>query len=184
MFLLLPLSSLSFIFLFLPCPPLSFPLLSLLSLFTLSLGDNTKWLTRVDVSLNLNTICQSSMSLTSLLFLDTCPVSLTHLLCLDTSSLTSLSFLDYTSPVSLTHLLCLDTVVPCPHSLTHVQSLTHLLRLDFSSMSLTNLLFLDTCPVSLTHLPCLDFVVPYPWPTFCFLTHVQCRFTIYCALTL
>ena len=35
-------SSLSFLFLFLPCPPLSSPLLSLLSLFSLSLGDDTK----------------------------------------------------------------------------------------------------------------------------------------------
>ena len=35
-------SSLLFIFLFLPCPSLSSPLLSLLSLFSLSLGDNTK----------------------------------------------------------------------------------------------------------------------------------------------
>ena len=39
-----------------PYPSLSFPLLSLLSLFTLSLGDETKWPTRVDVSLNPNTI--------------------------------------------------------------------------------------------------------------------------------
>ena len=42
-----PLSSLS---------SLSSLLLSLLSLFSLSLGDNTKWPTRVDVSLNPNTI--------------------------------------------------------------------------------------------------------------------------------
>ena len=49
-------SSLSFIFLFLPYPPLSSPLLSLLSLFSLSLGDDTKWPTRADVSLNTNTI--------------------------------------------------------------------------------------------------------------------------------
>ena len=48
-----PLSSLS---LFLPCPSLSSPLLSLLSLFSLSLGDDTKWPSRVDVSLNPNTI--------------------------------------------------------------------------------------------------------------------------------
>ena len=52
-------SSLSFLFLFLPCPSLSFPLLSLLSLFSLSLGDETKWPTRVDVSLYPNTINQS-----------------------------------------------------------------------------------------------------------------------------
>ena len=50
-------SSLSFLFLFLPCPSLLSPLLSLLSLFSLSLGDDTKWPTRVDV-LNLNTINQ------------------------------------------------------------------------------------------------------------------------------
>ena len=49
-------SSLSFLFLFLPCPSLLSPLLSLLSLSSLSLGDNTKWATRVDVSLNQNTI--------------------------------------------------------------------------------------------------------------------------------
>ena len=41
-------------FSFLPCPSLSSPLLSLLSLFSLSLGDNTKWPTMVDVSLNPN----------------------------------------------------------------------------------------------------------------------------------
>ena len=35
-------SSLSFLFLFFPCPSLSSPLLYLLSLFSLSLGDNTK----------------------------------------------------------------------------------------------------------------------------------------------
>ena len=51
MFLFL-VSSLSFIFLFLPCPSLSSPLLSL---FSLSLGDDRKWPTRVDVSLNPNT---------------------------------------------------------------------------------------------------------------------------------
>ena len=34
--------SLSFIFLFLPCPSLSSPMLSLLSLFSFSLGDDTK----------------------------------------------------------------------------------------------------------------------------------------------
>ena len=49
-------SFLSFLILFLPCPSLSSPLLSLLSLFFLSLGDGTKWPTRVDVSLNPNTI--------------------------------------------------------------------------------------------------------------------------------
>ena len=50
-------SSLSFLFIFLlcPCPSLSSPLLSLLSIFSLSLGDDTKWPTRVDVSLNPNT---------------------------------------------------------------------------------------------------------------------------------
>ena len=36
-------SSLSFIFLFLPCPSLLSPLLPLLSLFSLSLGADTKW---------------------------------------------------------------------------------------------------------------------------------------------
>ena len=49
-------SSLSFLFLFLPCPSLSSLLLSLLSLFSLSLWDDTKWPTRVDMSLNPNTI--------------------------------------------------------------------------------------------------------------------------------
>ena len=47
--------SLSLLFLFLPCPSLSSPLLSLLSLFSLSLGEDTKRPTRVDV-LNTNTI--------------------------------------------------------------------------------------------------------------------------------
>ena len=51
-------SSLSFLFLFLLCPSFSSPLLSLLSLFSLSLGDDTKWPSRVDVSLNPNTINQ------------------------------------------------------------------------------------------------------------------------------
>ena len=41
-------SSLLFIFLFLPCSLLSHLLYSLLSLFSLSLGDDTKWPTRVD----------------------------------------------------------------------------------------------------------------------------------------
>ena len=50
--------SLSFIFLFLSCPSLSYPLLSFLYFFSLSLGDDTKWPTRVDVSLNSNTISQ------------------------------------------------------------------------------------------------------------------------------
>ena len=49
-------SSLSFLFLYLPSPSLSSFLLSLLSLFSLSLGDDTKWPTRVDMSLNPNTI--------------------------------------------------------------------------------------------------------------------------------
>ena len=49
-------SSLSFLFFYLACPPLSSSLLSLLSLSSLSLGDNTKRPTRVDVSLNPNTI--------------------------------------------------------------------------------------------------------------------------------
>ena len=51
-------SSLSFLFFFLPCPSLSSPLLFLLSFFSLSLSlvDDTKWPTRVDVSLNTNTI--------------------------------------------------------------------------------------------------------------------------------
>ena len=62
--------SLSFLFLFLSCLTLSSPLLSLLPLFSLSLllsllslfshslGDDTKWPTRIDVSLNPNTISQ------------------------------------------------------------------------------------------------------------------------------
>ena len=47
--------------LFLPYPAFSSPLLPvyLLSLFSLSLGDNTKWPTRVDMSLNPNTVNQS-----------------------------------------------------------------------------------------------------------------------------
>ena len=47
--------SLSFLFLFLLCPSLSSPLLSL-QFFSLSLGDDAKWPTRVEVSLNPNTI--------------------------------------------------------------------------------------------------------------------------------
>ena len=49
-------SSLSFRCLFPPCPSLSSLLLSLLSFFSHSLGDDTKCPTRVDVSLNPNTI--------------------------------------------------------------------------------------------------------------------------------
>ena len=49
-------SSLSFLLLFLPCPSLSSPLLSLLFLFSLSLWDDTKWLIRVDMLLNPNTV--------------------------------------------------------------------------------------------------------------------------------
>ena len=52
-------SLLSFIFLLLPCPFLSSPLLSLLILFFLALGEDTKWHTRIDVSLNPSTINQS-----------------------------------------------------------------------------------------------------------------------------
>ena len=48
-------SSLSFLFLFLPCPSLSSLLLSLLSLFSFSLGDETEWPTRVEGLLNPNT---------------------------------------------------------------------------------------------------------------------------------
>ena len=48
-------SSLSFLFVFLPCSSLSSLLLSLLSLFSLPMGDDTKWPTRVAVSLNTNT---------------------------------------------------------------------------------------------------------------------------------
>ena len=43
-------------FSFLPCPSFSSPLLNLLSLFSLSLGDDTKWPTRVDVTLSPNSI--------------------------------------------------------------------------------------------------------------------------------
>ena len=59
-FIPVPLSSLSISFISSAISFLSFsaPLLSLLSLFSLSLGDDTKWPTRVDVSLNPNTISQ------------------------------------------------------------------------------------------------------------------------------
>ena len=53
-------SSLSFLFLF--WPPLSSPLLSLLSLSSLCLRDDTKWPSRVDV-LNPSTTSQSPLSL-------------------------------------------------------------------------------------------------------------------------
>ena len=56
-------SSLSFLFLFLPCSSLSSLRLSLLTLFSLSQGDDTKWPTKVDVSLNPNTINQNLMLL-------------------------------------------------------------------------------------------------------------------------
>ena len=46
-------------FSFHPCHSLSSPLLSLLPLFSLSLGNDTKWPTRVDVSLNPNSINQT-----------------------------------------------------------------------------------------------------------------------------
>ena len=54
-------SSLSFLYLFLPCPSLSSPLLSHLSLISPSLGDDTKWPTWVDVLLNPNTIKESNL---------------------------------------------------------------------------------------------------------------------------
>ena len=50
--------TLSFLFLFLSCPSLSSTLLSLLSIFSLSQGDDIKRTTGVDVSLNPNTINQ------------------------------------------------------------------------------------------------------------------------------
>ena len=56
-------SSVSFLFLFLPCPSLSSPLLYLLCLFSFSLGDDPQWPTRVDVSLNPNTINQKHLML-------------------------------------------------------------------------------------------------------------------------
>ena len=49
-------SSLSFLFLFLPFPSLS----SLLSPISFSLGDDTKWPTKVDVSLSPNSINQAN----------------------------------------------------------------------------------------------------------------------------
>ena len=48
-------STISSVCLLFPCPSLSSPLLSLLSVFSFSLGDDTKWPTRVDMSLNPNT---------------------------------------------------------------------------------------------------------------------------------
>ena len=62
-------SSLSFLLFSLPCPSLSSFLLSHLFLFSLSLGDDTKWHTRVDVSLNPNT---TNQCLTILCCLKTC----------------------------------------------------------------------------------------------------------------
>ena len=50
LFFFISVSSLSFILLFLPCPSPSSPLLSL---FSFSLGGDTKWPTMIDVSLNL-----------------------------------------------------------------------------------------------------------------------------------
>ena len=46
----------SFIFLFLPCPSLLSPLQSLLSLFSLAMEDDTKWPTRINVSVNPDTV--------------------------------------------------------------------------------------------------------------------------------
>ena len=53
-FFICSVSSLSFIFLFLSCPSLSSPLPPTLSLFSLSLGDDTNSPTRVDVHVLLN----------------------------------------------------------------------------------------------------------------------------------
>ena len=55
------------------------PLLSILSLFSLFLGDDTKWPTRVDMSLNPNSInqsktCEIRQNLTFLLLNMACPV--------------------------------------------------------------------------------------------------------------
>ena len=47
-----------FHFLSLLYPSLSSPLVSLLSLFSLSLGDDTKWPTRIDMSLNMASVAQ------------------------------------------------------------------------------------------------------------------------------
>ena len=49
---------------FFPCLSLSSPLLSLLSISSPSLGGDTKWPTKVDVSLNPNTIQSFSEALT------------------------------------------------------------------------------------------------------------------------
>ena len=57
-------SSLSFLFLFLPCPSLSSLLQFLLSLFSFALGDNTKLHTKANVLLNSNTINQNHGELT------------------------------------------------------------------------------------------------------------------------
>ena len=46
-------SSLSFLFLFLPCPSLSSALLSLLSLFSLSVGDDTISLQVIDLKIQM-----------------------------------------------------------------------------------------------------------------------------------
>ena len=55
-------SLLLFLFLFLPSPSLSSPLLSLLSLFFLSLEDGTKFPTRIDVPLNPSTINEEEVT--------------------------------------------------------------------------------------------------------------------------
>ena len=55
--------------LFLPCPSLISPLLSLLSLFSLSLEDDIKWPTRVDVSLNPSSIKKNPLSSLSLSYI-------------------------------------------------------------------------------------------------------------------
>ena len=80
---------LSFIYLVLTCPSLSSPLLSLLSLFSLSLGDDTKWPTRVDVSLNPNTINQKHF-----LFVNICSF---HWFC-KRATLALIIFADKTGP--------------------------------------------------------------------------------------
>ena len=60
MFLFLLFLFTSFLFLFVPCPSLLSPLLSLLFLY---LGDDTKWPTRVDVLLNPNKINSTSYAI-------------------------------------------------------------------------------------------------------------------------
>ena len=106
---------------FLSLLSLSSPLLSLLSLFSLSLGDNTRWPTRVDLLLNPNTIKSNEPKSWFFLFHDK------HICCWYLLEKSSLKFL---GPVvqSIVSLTCSLRVI----SLTVLADLIHNILIFFA----------------------------------------------------